>query len=68
MDAKFLWSSACDKAFALLKALLTQAPILTFPNFACDFRLETDASGLGLGAVLLQEQEDGTMRLNTPAP
>ena len=51
----------CDEAFALLKALLTQAPILTLPNFACDFTLETDASGLGHGAVLLQEQEDGTV-------
>ena len=29
-------------------------------NFACDFRLETD--GLGLGTVLSQEQEDGTVR------
>ena len=61
-NVDFLWSSACDEAFAQLKSLLTQAPILAFPNFACDFRLETDASGLGLGAVLSQEQEDGTVR------
>ena len=36
-----------------------QAPIL---DFTCDFRLETDASGLGLEAVLSQKQEDGTVR------
>ena len=58
----FLWSDACAEAFALLKTLLTQAPILAFPDFSSSFRLETDASGLGLGAVLSQEQEDGTVR------
>ena len=51
-----------EEAFAQLKALLTQVPILSFPDFASSFRLETDASGLGLGAVLSQEQDDGTMR------
>ena len=61
-DAEFLWSDSCEKAFVRLKTLLTQAPILAFPNFSLEFRLETDASGLGLGAVLSQEQEDGTVR------
>lgn len=61
-DAVFLWSDSCVEAFGLLKTLLTQAPILAFPDFSFLFRLETDASGLGLGAVLSQEQEDGTIR------
>ena len=61
-DAVFVWCDFCEEAFAQLKALLTQAPILAFPDFASSFRLETDTSGLGLGAVLSQEQDDGTMR------
>ena len=57
----FLWSNACNEVFKRLKALLTQAPILAFPNFACNFRLETDAPGQELGAILSQEHEDGTV-------
>ena len=57
-DSPFLWTISCEEAFRRLKTLLTQAPILAFPNFTADFHLETDASGLGLGAVL---QKDGTI-------
>ena len=51
----------CEEAFEKLKKLLTEAPVLAFPNFAEG--LDTDASGLGLGAVLAQKQCDGTVRL-----
>ena len=47
-------------AFEKLKELLTTPPILAFPNFELPFTLETDASGVGLGAVLSQQQGSET--------
>ena len=58
-DIVFEWTNSCEEAFNQLKMLLTQAPVLAIPDFSRDFRIETDASGLGLGAVLSQEQADG---------
>ena len=60
-DVSFNWTPQCDEAFSKLKNLLVTAPVLAYPHFGSDkeFILETDASGLGLGAVLSQRQEDG---------
>ena len=60
-DAPFIWSDSCQESFDMLKKMLTSTPVLTFPNFQQPFILETDASGLGLGAVLAQKQEDGSI-------
>ena len=41
-------------AFNTLKKLLTHAPILHFPQFDKPFYIVTDASDVGVGAVLYQ--------------
>ena len=61
-DVPFLWTPQCQHSFDTLKELLTSAPVLSFPQFDKPFILETDASGLGLGAVLAQRQEDGAVQ------
>ena len=61
-EVPFLWTPKCQSAFVELKRLLTHSPVLSFPDFAEPFILETDASGACLGAVLAQKQEYGTVR------
>ena len=51
------------KAFEELKMRCMTAPILVFADFQKPFRLETDASKEGLGAILLQELDDGQYHL-----
>lgn len=56
------WTAECQDSFQRLKAALTQAPVLAYADFTLPFRLYTDASNQGLGAVLAQVQ-DGTERV-----
>jgi hypothetical protein len=52
---KYLWSETCDEAFKHLKKLLTTSPVLAQPNTTKSFDVYCDASGTGLGGVLMQE-------------
>jgi hypothetical protein len=52
---KFVWSEECDKAFHTLREHLTSAPVLTQPDMSKPFQVFCEASGTGLGCVLMQE-------------
>jgi hypothetical protein len=50
------WGTRQENAFDMLKDKLTHAPLLQLPDFNKTFELKCDASGIGLGGVLLQER------------
>ena len=52
------WTNDCQIAFKKLKEVLTQAPILVYPNPAKPYILDTNASDMGCGAVLSQLRDE----------
>lgn len=52
---KFLWSEEATVAFEEFKDMMTKTPVLKLPDFRKTFVVETDASNVGIGAVLTQE-------------
>ena len=55
-NAAFEWTEECQEAFESLKGKISSRPVTAFPDFAKPFRVYTDASNLGLGAILAQVQ------------
>ena len=53
------WTEAHERAFETLKWHISHPPILSLPDVTKPFILQTDASNLGIGAVLLQEDANG---------
>ena len=56
------WGTKEEEAFEQIKKLLTNAPVMAYFAKDAKTRLVTDASPVGLGAVLEQQQEDGSYR------
>ena len=54
------WTEECQVAFEHLKHLCSQTPILPYANYQKPFKLHTDASEHGLGAVMYQKQDANT--------
>ncbi|KAM4691997.1 uncharacterized protein WCC33_016819 [Rhinophrynus dorsalis] len=59
LPRRVTWTPACAQAFESLKDALGKVPVLAAPNFNLPFLIHTDASNVGLGAVLSQVDDAG---------
>jgi hypothetical protein len=62
-NCTLIWTNVCQQSFKRIIHSLTHPPVLIYPDFSKDFILETDASIIGLDAVLAQKDKNG---LNPP--
>jgi hypothetical protein len=54
-EVKFKWSPQWEETFLTLKNLLTTAPVLAQPDIEKSFDVYCDASGMGIGGILMQD-------------
>ena len=59
-NTDFKWTVECQHAFEVLRACLSSPPVLSYPDYSRRFVLDTDASDIGIGAVLSQEDATGS--------
>jgi len=61
-DVDFTWSGAHQQAFEAIKAQVCDNALLSYYDKAAPIFIEVDASGQGLGAVLLQSTQGLTLK------
>lgn len=54
---QFSWCEEATMAFDALKQAMVSVPVLAMPEFEALFEVESDASAVGLGAVLMQKRK-----------
>ena len=59
MNQEYVWGKPQQQAFMELKSRLTLSPVLRLPDLSKPFTIQMDASKLGTGAVLLQQDAEG---------
>ena len=52
------WTSELEDSFKKLKGALAEKPIVKLPDLSQQFIIQTDASGIGIGCVLMQKSGD----------
>jgi hypothetical protein len=50
----FIWTKESKKSFDYMKEFMSTCPVLALPDFTLPFVLECDASGEGIGTILMQ--------------
>ncbi|KAA0039184.1 peroxidase 64 [Cucumis melo var. makuwa] len=58
----FKWNKDAEEAFLKLQNAMMTLPVLALPDFNAIFEVETDASGYGVGAMLMQSKRPGFLR------
>ena len=55
-DVVFEWSNECQRAFDMLKKMISTTLVMISPDWDKIFHVYTDASDIALGSALMQEQ------------
>ncbi|KAJ8385322.1 hypothetical protein AAFF_G00190380 [Aldrovandia affinis] len=63
----YVWDDPCAQAFNVLQTALITAPVLAYPDANRPFILDTDASNVGVGAILSQQSDSGE-QVSRPDP